>query len=63
MVAHKLGIVVINTQKRDKMKQTFTQQPTIPTGYTGRDYASWQKYLQEQIEKARKARFARNFNL
>ena len=43
------------------MKQKFTQQPTVPTGYTGRDFDSWQKYLQEQIEKIRKMKIARGF--
>lgn len=33
------------------MRRTFTQQPVIPTGYTGRNFNSWQKYLQTQIEK------------
>jgi hypothetical protein len=33
------------------MKQTFTQQPIVPTGYTGRNFNSWQKYLQKQIDK------------
>jgi hypothetical protein len=33
------------------MKRTFTQQPIVPTGYTGRDFNNWQKYLHEQITK------------
>jgi hypothetical protein len=33
------------------MKRTFTLQPIVPTGYTGRDYNNWQKYLQKQIDK------------
>jgi hypothetical protein len=33
------------------MKRTFTQQPIVPMGYTGRDYNDWQKYLQKQLEK------------
>jgi hypothetical protein len=33
------------------MKRTFTQQPIIPSGYTGRNFNNWQKYLQKQIEK------------
>ncbi len=37
------------------MKQTFTQQPIIPNGYTGRDFNNWQKYLQKQLEKFDKA--------
>jgi hypothetical protein len=33
------------------MKRTFTQQPVIPAGYTGRDFNNWQKYLHTQIDK------------
>lgn len=33
------------------MKRTFTAKPIVPTGYTGRDYNNWQKYLQKQIDK------------
>lgn len=36
------------------MKQTFTQQPIIPTGYTGRNFNNWQKYLQKQLDKINK---------
>jgi hypothetical protein len=36
------------------MKQTFTQQPIIPVGYTGRDFNNWQKYLQAQIDKIKR---------
>ena len=36
------------------MKQTFTQQPIIPIGYTGRNFNNWQKYLQKQIDKIKK---------
>ena len=36
-------------------QQTLTQQPIIPPGYTGRDFNSWQKYLQKQLEKINKA--------
>lgn len=33
------------------MKRTFTHQPVIPAGYTGRDFNNWQKYLHTQIDK------------
>lgn len=33
------------------MKRTFTSQPVVPKGYTGRDYNNWIKYLQKQIDK------------
>lgn len=33
------------------MRRTFTVAPVIPRGYTGRNFNSWQKYLQAQIEK------------
>lgn len=33
------------------MKRTFTNQPVVPAGYTGRDYNNWQKHLQKQIDK------------
>ena len=36
------------------MKQTFTQQPIIPTGYTGRNFNDWQKYLHKQLDKINK---------
>lgn len=37
-----------------KMKPTFTQQPIIPTGYTGRNFNNWQLYLQKQIDKIKR---------
>ena len=37
------------------MKRTFTHQPIVPMGYTGRDFNNWQKYLHKQIEKINKA--------
>ena len=40
-----INLILIN------MKRTFTSQPIVPTGYTGRDYNNWQKYLQKQIDK------------
>lgn len=43
------------------MKRTFTQQPTIPIGYTGRDFKSWQKYLQDQIDKIKNIKLGRKF--
>jgi len=33
------------------MKRTFTHQPIVPHGYTGRDFNNWQKYLHEQLDK------------
>jgi len=33
------------------MKRTFTQQPVVPQGYTGRDFNNWQKYLHAQLDK------------
>lgn len=33
------------------MKQTLTQPPVIPAGYTGLTFNSWQKYLQQQLDK------------
>jgi hypothetical protein len=33
------------------MKRTFTQQPVIPQGYTGRDFNNWQKYLHAQLDR------------
>jgi hypothetical protein len=38
-------------QMATTMKRTFTQQPVIPAGYTGRDFNNWQKYLHTQIDK------------
>lgn len=31
--------------------KTFTQQPVIPPGYTGRDINNWYKHLEAQYEK------------
>jgi hypothetical protein len=36
------------------MKQTSTNQPIVPIGYTGRNFNSWQKYLQQQLDKVNK---------
>lgn len=33
------------------MKRTFTQQPVIPEGYTGKNFNSWSKYIHKQLEK------------
>jgi hypothetical protein len=43
------------------MKRTFTHQPIVPTGYTGRDFNSWQKYLQEQIDKMTRPNIYKKF--
>lgn len=31
--------------------RTSTQKTVIPTGWTGRDFNSWQAYLQKQIDR------------
>jgi len=33
------------------MKRTYTHQPVIPKGYTGRSFNTWQKYLHTQLDK------------
>ena len=33
------------------MKRTYTTQPVIPQGYTGKNFNLWQKHLQKQLDK------------
>ena len=49
-IYHSKKLRFIN-QMATTMKRTFTHQPIIPQGYTGRDFNNWQKYLHEQLDK------------
>lgn len=46
------------------MNKPFTQQPVIPKGWTGKlkDFNSWQKSLQTNIDKVRNTNIAQKLS-
>lgn len=44
------------------MKQTSTNQPIVPIGYTGRNFNSWQKHIQKQIDVIKQTNVSQKIN-